>query len=96
MSRSDNPPTNKKAIQCPDCGKWVTLQGYGGHQRFYHGIYQKQLKDRLFHQLITLRQLGKINQAQLDLLIMLTGEHSNSTVAELLELQDTINILRNS
>ena len=60
----------------------VTLQGYGGYQRFYHGIYQ--------------RQLGKINQAQLGLLIMLTGEHSNSTVAELLELQDTINILRNS
>ena len=96
MSRSDNPPTNKKAIKCPDCGKWVTLQGYGGHQRFYHGRYQPQLRDRLFHQLVGLRTMGKIDQKTFEMLASLTGEHSKSTVAELLELQDTIDILRTS
>lgn len=94
MSRSDNPPSNKKAIQCPDCGKWVTLQGYGGHQRFYHGLYQKQLKDRLFHQLVALKKVGKIDQQTLELLASLTGEYSNSKIQELLELQDTIDTLR--
>jgi hypothetical protein len=95
MSRSDVPPTNKKSVKCPDCGKWVTLQGYGGHQRFYHDKYQKQLKARLFSQLLELSRTGKIDKGTLDVLIHMTGEYSDATMQELLELQDTIDILRN-
>ena len=96
MSRSDVPATNKKSVKFPDCGKWVTLQGYGGHQRFYHGKYQVQLKDRLFQQLINLRNTGKISQQQLELLAMLTGQNANSTMQDLLQLKDTIDTLGKS
>lgn len=96
MARSDIPPTNKKAIQCPDCGKWVTLQGYGGHQRFYHGQYQKNLQDRLFHQLIGLRRAGKISQSTLEALAPLVGDRAKPTIQELLEFQNTIDAFRNS
>ena len=64
MSRSDIPPTNKKAIKCEDCGKWVTLQGYGGHRRFYHGEFQKILKQQLNSQVVNLRAMDKITKPQ--------------------------------
>ena len=92
MSRSKTPPSNKKAIQCPDCGMWVTLQGYGGHQRFYHGKYQEELKSRLFQQLLALRRSGKISKEQLEMLTPLVGDRYKATIQELKELQNTINI----
>ena len=96
MSRSDTPPTNKKAVLCPDCDQWVTLQGYGGHRRFYHGEYQKRLEERLFNQLIGLRKAGKISQSTFEALVPIVGGHANPTMKELQELQDAIDILRNS
>ena len=91
MSRSNLPPTNKKAIQCPDCGKWVTLQGYGGHRRFYHGEYQKDLKRQLFNRLMALRKAGKIpNDALFDDMAHTLGGFSKATMEEILEVRDFI------
>jgi len=90
MSRTNLPPTNKKAIQCPDCGKWLTLQGYGGHRRFYHGEYQKDLKQQLFNRLIALRKANKISQAMLDAMVPTVGTYSESTMEEILEVRDFI------
>ena len=90
MSRSNLPPTNKKAIQCPDCGKWLTLQGYGGHRRFYHGEYQKDLKRQLFNRLIALRKANKIPQPVEEAMSHILGAYSKSTMEEILELRDFI------
>ena len=90
MSRTNLQLKNKKAIQCPDCGKWVTLQGYGGHRRFYHGEYQKDLKRRIFNRLIALRKANKISQPVLDVLAPIVGAYSKSTVEEILEVRDFI------
>ena len=90
MSRTNLPPTNKKAIQCPDCGKWLTLQGYGGHRRFYHGEYQKDLKKQLFNRLIALGKANKISQAMLDAMVPTVGTYSESTMEEILEVRDFI------
>jgi hypothetical protein len=90
MSRSNLPPTNKKAIQCPDCGKWLTLQGYGGHRRFYHGEYQKDLKRQLFNRLIALRKANKISQPVFEAMAPILGGYSNSTMEEILEVRDFI------
>jgi hypothetical protein len=91
MSRTNLPPTNKKSIQCPDCGKWLTLQGYGGHRRFYHGEYQKDLKRQLFDRLIALRKANKISQSVLEATAPILGGYSNSTMEEILEVRDFIN-----
>ena len=90
MSRSNLPPTNKKAIQCPDCGKWVTLQGYGGHRRFYHGEYQKDLKRQLWNRLIALGKANKIPQPVFEAMTHILGDHSKSTMEEVLEARDFI------
>jgi len=90
MSRTNLPPTNKTAIQSPDCGKWLTLQGYGGHRRFYHGEYQKDLKQQLFNRLIALRKANKINQSVFDACATMLGGYSNSTMEEILEIRDLI------
>ena len=90
MSRTNLQPKNKKAIQCPDCGKWLTLQGYGGHRRFYHGEYQKDLKRRLFNRLIALRKGNKISQPVLEAMAPILGDYSNSTMEEILEVRDFI------
>ena len=90
MSRTDFKPANKKAIQCPDCGKWLTLQGYGGHRRFYHGEYQRDLKRRLFNRLTALRQAGKITRDDFEERIHAVGTYSKSTMPELLEIRDFI------
>lgn len=90
MSRTNLPPTNKKAIQCPDCGRWLTLQGYGGHRRFYHGEYQKDLKRQLFNRLCALREANKIPQTVFDACASRLGEYSNSTMGEILEVRDLI------
>jgi hypothetical protein len=90
MTRTNIKPTNKKAVKCPDCGKWVTLQGYGGHRRFYHGEYQKDLKRRLFYRLIALRKANKISQAELDSTLHVVGSYSKSTMEEVLEVRDFI------
>ena len=90
MSRSNLPPTNKKAIQCPDCGKWLTLQGYGGHRRFYHGEYQKDLKRQLFNRLIALRKANKIPQPVFEVMTHILGAYSKSTMEEILGVRDFI------
>ena len=90
MSRTNFPPTNKKAIQCPDCGKWLTLQGYGGHRRFYHGEYQKDLKRQLFNRLIALRKANKIPQPVFEAMTHTLGAYSKSTMEEILEGRDFI------
>ena len=90
MSRTNLPPANKKAIQCPDCGKWLTLQGYGGHRRFYHGEYQKDLKRQLFNRLIALRKANKISQPVFEAKAPILGGYSNSTMEEILEVRDFI------
>ncbi len=82
MSRSDLPPTNKKAIKCEDCGKWVTLQGYGGHRRFYHGEYQRDLKQQLFNRLVMLRTSGKITKSQFDSMTQIVHPESKATMKE--------------
>ncbi len=83
MSRSDIPPTNKKAIKCEDCGKWVTLQGYGGHRRFYHGEYQRQLKQQLFNRLVMLRTANKITKAQFEAMTQVVQPESKATMQEI-------------
>jgi hypothetical protein len=83
MSRSDIPPTNKKAIKCEDCGKWVTLQGYGGHRRFYHGEYQKNLKQQLLSRLINLRTLGKVSKLQYETMSQALTPDSKSTMKDI-------------
>jgi hypothetical protein len=89
MSRTKVKPANKKAIQCPDCGYWVTLQGYGGHRRFYHGEYQKDLKRRLFNRLIALRKGGKIpNDLLFDEMAHTLGSFSKATMEEILDVRD--------
>jgi len=90
MTRTNLRPTNKKAIQCPDCGKWVTLQGYGGHRRFYHGEYQKDLKRQLFHRLIALRKANKISQPVFEAMVPVVGAYSKSTMEEILVVRDFI------
>ena len=90
MSRTNLKPKNKKAIQCPDCGKWLTLQGYGGHRRFYHGEYQKDLKRQLFNRLIALRKANKISQPVLAAMVPTLGDYSKSTMEEILEVRDFI------
>ena len=90
MSRTKVKPTNKKAIRCPDCGYWVTLQGYGGHRRFYHGEYQRDLKRRLFNRLVALRKANKISQAELDSMVRVVGSYSKSTMEDVLEVRDFI------
>ena len=87
MSRTNFPPTNKKAIQCPDCGKWLTLQGYGGHRRFYHGEYQKNLEGVLFDRLITARKAGKISLSDLNTMAPIVGGGSKSTIQEIQEVK---------
>lgn len=88
MSRTDLPPMNKKAIQCPDCNKWVTLQGYGGHRRFYHGEYQKDLKRQLAIRLIATRKANKISQEEFVLFSPYLGEFSSSTMEDILAIRD--------
>jgi len=90
MSRTNLRPTNKKAIKCPDCGKWVTLQGYGGHRRFYHGEYQKDLKRQLFNRLIALRKANKISQPMLEAMAPVVAAGSKSTMEEILAVRDFI------
>jgi len=91
MSRTKVKPANKKAIQCPDCGYWVTLQGYGGHRRFYHGEYQKDLKRRLFNRLIALRQAGKVPiNTETNEMLRSLGGFSKTTMEEILEIRDFI------
>ena len=83
MSRSDLPPTNKKAIKCEDCGKWVTLQGYGGHRRFYHGEYQRDLKQQLFNRLVMLRTSGKLTKTQFESMTQIVQPESKATMKEI-------------
>jgi hypothetical protein len=90
MSRSDIPPTNKKAVKCPDCGKWVTLQGYGGHRRFYHGEYQKNLKMQLLNQLINLRAMNKINKQQFESMSQILAPESKSSMQEVQYIKNFI------
>ena len=91
MSRTNVRPTNKKAVQCPDCGKWLTLQGYGGHRRFYHGEYQKDLKRRLFNRLMALARAGKIpKDALYDEMAHVLGSFSDATMDEILDVRDFI------
>ena len=90
MSRTNLRPTNKKAIRCPDCGKWLTLQGYGGHRRFYHGEYQRDLKRHLFNRLIALSKAGKISTATLNVMLSVVGTYSKSTWEEILEVRDFV------
>ena len=87
MSRSDIPPTNKKAVKCEDCGKWVTLQGYGGHRRFYHGEYQKSLKQQLLNRLVTLRTANKVSKNQFEKMSSVLADNSNSTMKEVQEIK---------
>ncbi len=90
MSRSDIPPTNKKAIQCPDCGKWVTLQGYGGHRRFYHGEYQKILKQQLLNRLVMLRTANKITKTQFDSFMAVVQPESTATMKDINSVKDFV------
>ena len=93
MSRTNLPPANKKAIKCPDCGKWVTLQGYGGHLRFYHGEYQRDLKRRLFNRLMALGGANKISLDMLDVMAPIVGEYSKSTMDEIMAVRDFIDAI---
>ena len=91
MSRTDHKPMNKKAILCEDCGKWVTLQGYGGHRRFYHGEYQKYLKRQLFNRLMALGRAGKIpKDALYDEMAHILASFSDATMDDILEVRDFI------
>jgi len=72
MSRSNIPPTNKKSVKCPDCGRWITLQGYGGHRRFYHGEYERDHIDAQRSQnetaeKVPIRNSGKYNLKKLSI-----------------------------
>jgi hypothetical protein len=93
MTRTNLKPTNRKSIECPDCGKWLTLQGYGGHRRFYHGEYERDLKGRLLNRLIALRQAGKISSADYEARIHYLGTYSKVTTDELLEVRDFLDIV---
>jgi hypothetical protein len=88
MSRSDLPPTNKKAIKCEDCGKWVTLQGYGGHRRFYHGEYQHTLKQQLLNRLVMLRTSNKITKPQFDAMTAVVQPESTATMTEIMAIKN--------
>ena len=88
MSRSDLPPTNKKAIKCEDCGKWVTLQGYGGHRRFYHGEYQRTLKQQLLNRLVLLRTSNKITKPQFETMSRVVQPESKATMQEILAVKN--------
>ncbi len=88
MSRTDLPPTNKKAILCPDCGKWLTLQGYGGHRRFYHGEYQKDSKNRLWNRLVAVRMANKVSKSTFELFASYLADYSPSTMEEILGIRD--------
>ena len=88
MSRSDTPPTNKKAVKCEDCGKWVTLQGYGGHRRFYHGEYQKSLKLQLLNRLVTLRTANKVSKTQFETMSQVLAAGSESSMKEVQEIKN--------
>jgi hypothetical protein len=90
MSRSDIPPTNKKAVKCEDCGKWVTLQGYAGHRRFYHGEYQKSLKQQLFNRLTGLRAINKISKLQYESMAQKLAPESGSTMQEIQYIKNFI------
>ena len=88
MSRTNLKPMNKKAIQCPDCGKWLTLQGYGGHRRFYHGGYLKDLKNRLYNRLVAARKANRISVDDFKLFARYLGEYSSATKEEILSIQE--------
>ncbi len=90
MSRSDIPPTNKKAVQCEDCGKWVTLQGYGGHKRFYHGEYQRTLKQQLLNRLVMLRTGNKITKSQFDSMTAVVQPDSKSIMKEIISVKNFV------
>jgi hypothetical protein len=88
MSRSDIPPSNKKAVRCGDCGKWVTLQGYSGHRRFYHGEFQKILKQQLLNRLVTLRTANKISKIQFESMSQVLDADSQSSMKEIQEIKN--------
>ena len=90
MSRSDLPPTNKKAIRCEDCGKWVTLQGYGVHRRFYHGEYQRNLKQQLLSSLVLLRTSNKITKPQFEAMFQVVQPESQATMQEILPVKNFV------
>lgn len=90
MSRTNLKPTNRKSVKCPDCGKWLTLQGYGGHRRFYHGEYQQDLKRRLYIRLNALRDARKITLADYNARINSLGTYSKSDMNDLLEIRDFV------
>ncbi len=90
MSRSDVPPTNKKAVQCEDCGKWVTLQGYGGHKRFYHGEYQRTLKQQLLNKLVMLRTANKITKTQFDSMTQVVNAESKAIMKEIISVKNFV------
>jgi hypothetical protein len=93
MSRSNVPPTNKKSVKCPDCGKWITLQGYGGHRRFYHGEYQKDLKRQLFKRSVASQKAGKISPSVCMAMTPIVGAGSKSTMQEILEVKHFLDSL---
>jgi hypothetical protein len=93
MSRSDIPPTNKKAVKCDDCGKWVTLQGYGGHRRFYHGEYQKSLKQQLLNQLVNLRSMNKISKLQFESMSQILSPDSSATMPQVQFIKNFIDTM---
>ena len=90
MSRSDLPPTNKKAIKCEDCGKWVTLQGYGGHRRFYHGEYQQNLKQQMLNRLGMLRMSNKITKSQFEAMTQAVQPESKATMKEIMAIKNFV------
>lgn len=94
MSRSDLPPTNKKAILCEDCGKWVTLQGYSGHRRFYHGEYQRTLKQQLLNRLVMLRTANKITKAQFDSMITVVQPESIAIMKEIMAVKNFVDSIK--
>ncbi|MBN1368066.1 MAG: hypothetical protein JW967_09080 [Dehalococcoidales bacterium] len=94
MSRSDLPPTNKKAIQCEDCGKWVTLQGYGGHRRFYHGEYQRNLKQQLLNRLVMLRTANKITKSQFDAMTATVQPESTAKMTEIMAVKNFVDSIK--
>ncbi len=88
MSSTNLPPKDKKATRCQDCGKWVTLQGYGGRRRFHHGEYQRNLKRQLFNRLIALRLANKVSKDVHQAMACTAGEYSKSTLDEILAVRD--------
>ncbi len=90
MSRTNKKPDNQKAVKCPDCGMWLTTQGYGGHRRFYHGEYQKYLKKQLWDRLCVLRAADKISQPEFEMIAPNLSVGSKITMPEILEMKDLI------